>query len=114
MKKKGFLLIEFGAALCLVMISIYFSLSLYAHCFTFFQRSLQMYQKMMVMHHILENVFISPQESIIQRNSDHYRHEIETTRDDFCKNFLHIAVTVYDKDQHKETWYSGVVISNEQ
>lgn len=111
--KKGFLLIEFVMGLFLLSLCITFFILQYAHIGSFTADSLQTHKKLMIIQSAVERARSLKKEYYELYTKDMHNIEITVTSDRTIKRFLHIMVTLYDKDKKKETWFSGVTIGNE-
>jgi hypothetical protein len=111
--KKGFLLLELISALFLLTLCVALSISQSGHINALAVYSLQTYKRLCLAQDALEKARLSSRESFDRQTVDGYTLETTIKKDLTLKNFLHIEVTVYDKTENIDTWFSGVVLPYE-
>ena len=112
-KKRGFLLLELIGALFLLSICITLYMNNTAYSVQLVNHSLKTYQQVVLAQNALEKARLAFKEATTSFISDVYNVETIITRDNTLKNFLHIVVSVYDKEKKGETWFSGVALPYE-
>ncbi len=111
--KKGFLLLELIGALFLLALCIPLCMINAAHIQKLAHNSLQTYKRVTLIQNALEKARLSLHERLDTQIVESYTIETRITRDADIKNFLHIEVTLYDKDEKAGTWFSGVAVPYE-
>lgn len=104
---------ELMITLFLLNICLLLFTSQYAHVGNLSVIIVESHKKLMIMQQAMEHARISKKNFSENYVLDGYTIQVEKTEDAILKKFSHIIVTLYDKNNKKNIWYSGVVTSDE-